>query len=90
MLSDAERRRLAEIERDLKAQDPSFAERLSSTAPPSPVARWCGLGAVGWLAIAVFAAGPAILLKSGGMALIAVSAVCVSMSLWATTDGFRR
>ena len=29
MLSDAERRRLAEIERDLKAQDPSFAERLS-------------------------------------------------------------
>jgi hypothetical protein len=89
MLSDAERRRLAEIERDLKAQDPSFAERLSNTALPSPVARWCGLSAVGWLATAVFAAGPAILLKSGVMALIAVSAVCVSMSLWATTDGSR-
>jgi hypothetical protein len=90
MLSDAERRRLAEIERDLKAEDPSFAERLSNTAPPSPAARWCGMSALGWLVIAVLAAGPAILLKSGGMALIALSAVCVSMSLWATTDDSRR
>lgn len=55
MLSDAERRRLAEIEQDLTAQDPSFAKRFSNSAPSSLSVRWCGMGAVGWLAIAVLA-----------------------------------
>lgn len=90
MLSDAEQRRLAEIERDLKAQDPSLARRLSTTAPPSSAGRRRGMAAVGCLVIAVLATGPAILLTSGGMALIAVSALCVSMCLWAGEGGSRR
>lgn len=89
MLSEAEQRRLAEIERELREQDPSFARRLSDPAPPPSSARWCGMDALGWLVIAVLATGPAILLKSGAVALIAVSAVCVSMSLWAADDSSR-
>ena len=86
MLSDAERRALAEIERDLQVQDPTFVRRISSAKPRSSSARWCGMGAGGWLVIAVLAGCVAILLKSGWMAVIAMSAVCLSMGLWAAAD----
>jgi hypothetical protein len=89
MLSDAERRVLAEIERELRAHDPTFVRRISSAKPRSSSARWCGMGAVGWLVIAVLAGCVAILLKNGWMAMIAMSAVCLSMGLWAA-DGAPR
>jgi hypothetical protein len=90
MLSDAERRVLAEIEQGLLAQDPTFVRRISSAKPQSSAVRWCGMGAVGWLVIAVLAGCVAILVKSGWMAVIAMSAVCLSMGLWAAGDGPHR
>ena len=87
MLSDAEQRRLAEIERELRAHDPSFARRIADAAPPSRSISWCGVGAAGWLVVAALAGCLSLLSKSGWMALMALSAVCLSMVLWAADDG---
>ncbi|WP_229070900.1 DUF3040 domain-containing protein [Actinoplanes sp. DH11] len=89
MLNDADRRRLAEIERELRAQDPSFAQRLTSATPRSP-AQWCGMGATGWLLTAAFTACLALLLQSGPVTVIALLAACLSMGLWAADDNSRR
>jgi hypothetical protein len=89
MLDDADRRRLAEIERGLRAQDPSFAQRLSS-ATPRLAARWCGISAIGWLLTAILAACLALLLRSGAMSVMALLAVCLSMALWAADENSPR
>ncbi|MFC7535587.1 DUF3040 domain-containing protein [Actinoplanes sp. GCM10030250] len=89
MLSEADRRRLAQIEQELQAQDPLFAQRLSSATPPSASPRWCGMSATSWLVAAVFTGCLAMLLKSGGMAVIALLALCLSMGLWAANNGPR-
>jgi hypothetical protein len=82
MLSDAERRRLNEIERDLRSQDPSFAERISTATAQRATRQWCGMGAVDWLLAGVVAACLSILLRSGGMAVIALVAFCAGFALW--------
>jgi hypothetical protein len=89
MLSDADRRRLAEIERELQAQDPAFARRLSNTTPRSP-AQWCGMGATSWLVASACTTCLALLLRSGAMTVIALLALCLSMGLWAADNDSRR
>ncbi|MGA5305716.1 DUF3040 domain-containing protein [Nucisporomicrobium flavum] len=91
MLSDAEQRRLSEIERDLRVQDPSFAERIGTAAPQPALRRWCGMGAVDWFLAGVVAACLAILLGSGGMAVIALMGFCAGFALWTgNSDGSPR
>lgn len=86
MLNDSERRRLNEIEQGLWAQDPSFARRISTAAPPRPSGRLAGLGPLGWLFVAVGGTGLALLYRSGWLALIALSAICLSMGLWSAQE----
>lgn len=86
MLSDAERRRLSEIEQGLRSQDPSLARQLSKDPPDSRSARFAGIGPLGWLGVAAAGTGLALLYRSGWLTLIALSALCLSMGLWSARD----
>jgi len=83
MLSDAEQRRLTEIERGLRSEDPEFADRFGHVMPRGPH-KWRGMSARGWLIAAALIMGLAVLTASIGMALIAVSVAGVSAGLWLT------
>jgi hypothetical protein len=83
MLSDAEQRRLMEIERGLRSEDPEFADRFGHVMQRDP-RKWRGMSARGWLIAAVLIMGLAVLMASVGMALIAVSVAGVSAGLWLT------
>jgi hypothetical protein len=83
MLSDAEQRRLTEIERGLQSEDPEFAERFGHVMPRGPH-KWPGMTARGWLLAAALIMGLAVLTASVGTALIALSVAGVSAGLWLT------
>jgi DUF3040 family protein len=83
MLSDAEQRRLTEIERGLRSEDPDFANRFGHVMQRDPH-KWRGMSARGWLIAAALIMGLAVLTASVGMALIAVSVAGVSAGLWLT------
>jgi hypothetical protein len=85
MLSDAERRRLTEIENDLRLADPEFAERLGRVPLRCP-REWRGMTARGWLVAAALVMGLAVLMRSPGMALIALSVAGVSGAMWLTHE----
>jgi Protein of unknown function (DUF3040) len=86
MLSDAEQRRLTEIERGLRSADPEFAERFGHVMRRTP-RRWRSMTARDWLIAAALIMGLAVLMASAAMALIAVSVAGVSAGLWLTTYG---
>ena len=81
MLSDAERRRLTEIERALRSEDPEFAERLGRDMQRGPQ-RWRSMTARGWLITAALTMGLAVLMASGAMVVIALSVAGVSAGMW--------
>ena len=83
MLSDAERRRSTEGERDLRTEDPESAERFGRVMLRCPQ-EWRGMTARGWLLAAALVMVLAVLMRSGGMALIALSAAGVSAGMWLT------
>jgi hypothetical protein len=83
MLSDAEQRRLTEIERGLRAEDPEFADRFGHVMPNRPH-RWRGMTARAWLIAAALIMGLAVLTTSLGIALLAVSVAGVSATMWIT------
>jgi hypothetical protein len=83
MLSDAEQRRLTEIERRLRSEDPEFAERFGHVLQRGP-RKWCSMTARGWLIAAALVMGLAVLMASVAMALIALSVAAVSAGLWLT------
>jgi hypothetical protein len=90
MLSDAEQRKLTEIERGLRSEDPEFAERLGHVLQRRPQ-RW-RTTARHWLIAAALITGLAVLMSSAAMALAALSVAGVSAGLWLTghsrsTDG---
>jgi hypothetical protein len=87
MLSDAERRRLTEIERTLRSADPEFVQRFRSLADSDPHTCW-GVGARGWLIVAALGMTLAMLMASAVMAALAFVVAAVSAALWLT--GFRR
>ena len=91
MLSDAEQRRLTEIERGLRSEDPEFADRFGHVMQRRPQ-KWRSMTARGWLIAAALIMGLAVLMASTAMALIALSVAGVSAGLWLTgyshsTDG---
>jgi hypothetical protein len=93
MLSDAEQRRLTEIERGLRSADPEFIERFGHGIQRGPQ-KWRGMTARGWLIAAALIMGLAVLMASVGMALIALSVAGVNAGWWLTgysrsTDGRR-
>ena len=83
MLSDAEQRRLTEIERGLQSDDPQFAERLGHVKQRGPY-KWPGMTARGWLIAAALIMGLAVLTANAGTALIALSVAGVSAVWWLT------
>jgi hypothetical protein len=83
MLSDAERRRLTEIERRLRSEDPEFADRFGHVMQ-SRAHKWGGMSARAWLIAAVLIMGLAVLTISLVFALIAVSVAGVSAAIWIT------
>jgi hypothetical protein len=83
MLSDAEQRRLTEIERGLQSEDPEFANRFGHVKQRGPQ-NWPGVTARGWLIAAALIMGLAVLTASLGTALIALSVAGVSAGLWLT------
>ena len=87
MLSDAERRRLTEIELGLRLEDPHFVKRFGHRGQRGPQT-WCGMTARGWLMVAALTMGLAVLMASAAMAVIALSVAGVSAGLWLT--GFSR
>src|SRR5687767_8476499 len=93
MLSDAEQRRLTEMERRLRAEDPEFAERFGHALRRGPQKRRSAT-ARDWLIAAALLMGLAALTASVGMALIALSVAGVSAGLWlaryARSTGGRR
>jgi hypothetical protein len=86
MLSDAEQRRLAEIETGLQRDDPAFVERFAGRGARTGLRR--GMTPRVWLLAAVVASGVAWLLESAVVALIALSAFSVGMSLWSLPAGY--
>ncbi|MFI7426889.1 DUF3040 domain-containing protein [Micromonospora sp. NPDC049836] len=83
MLSDAEQRRLTEIEHGLRSEDPDFADRFGHVMQSRPH-KWCGMTARAWLIAAALIMGLAVLMASLGVALIAVSVAGVSAAAWIT------
>jgi hypothetical protein len=81
MLSDAEQRRLTEIERGLRSEDPEFADRLGRVVRRHPP-RWRGMTAGGWLIAAALVMGLAVLTADAGTALIALCVAGVGAGWW--------
>jgi hypothetical protein len=83
MLSDAEQRRLTEIERRLRSEDPEFTDRFGHVMQSRPH-KWRGMTARAWLIAAALIMGLVVLLANMGVALIAVSVAGVSAAMWLT------
>lgn len=81
MLSDAEQRRLTEIERGLQSDDPGFADRLGHrmqrNSRNQPRRK-----ALGWLIAAALVMGLAVLTASSAMVVIALTLAAVPGALW--------
>jgi hypothetical protein len=86
MLSDAEQRRLTEIELGLRSEDPEFVDRFGHVMQSRPH-KWRGMTARAWLIAAGLIMGLAVLTISLGIALMAVSGAGVSAAIWLTGRG---
>ena len=85
MLSDAERRRLTEIERGLRSADPEFVERFSHRVQRD-AQEGRNMTARNWLIAAALIMGLALLMASVAMAVIALGVSAVSAGWWLTGD----
>ncbi len=82
MLSDAEQRRLTEIESELRSDDPAFVERFDDGGQRRSRQRWRGLAALLGLSVAVTAAGFGLVLGEVGAAIAALTAIAVGTAMW--------
>jgi hypothetical protein len=82
MLSEAERRRLTEIESQLGAEDPAFVQRFGDRAEPQLRSRWRGIVALVVVAIAVTVAGIGLVMGNVGIVVLALIGVGTSAGLW--------
>jgi len=81
MLSDAEQRRLMEIERRLRSEDPEFAERFGHVLRRGP-RKWRVMTPRCWLIAATLIMALAVLMASPAVALIASMVAGVSAGFW--------
>ena len=85
MLSEAEQRRLTEIESELQADDPAFVQRFGDQGqqqrlPP----RWYGVAALAATVVAVVAAGIGLAVDSVGLVVVALIVIGASAGMWIT------
>jgi hypothetical protein len=81
MLSDAEQRRLTEIESQLRTDDPAFVHRFDD-AEQFQEAQRRGVLATLLAAVAATTAGIGLALGSIGMVVIGLITIAVSASMW--------
>ena len=84
MLSEAEQRKLSEIESQLRAEDPTFVQRFGDRGQPRLRPRWRGLVALLAVAVAVMVAGVGLLVGSVGTVVVALTAIGASVGMWVT------
>jgi hypothetical protein len=84
MLSEAERRKLTEIETQLGAEDPAFVERFANRAKPRLRSRWRGVVALLVVAVAMMVAGYGLIVASIGTVVVALIGIGASAGLWVT------
>jgi Protein of unknown function (DUF3040) len=83
MLSDAEQRRLTEIERALRSEDPEFVHRFGDVMQPTPRNRSLTTPR-NWLIAAALIMGSAVLMASVALAVVGLSVAAASIGLWIT------
>jgi hypothetical protein len=84
MLSEAEQRKLSEIESLLRAGDPTFVQRFDDRGKSRLRPRWRGLVVLLAVAVAVMVAGIALVVGSVGTVVVALIAIGASAGMWVT------
>jgi hypothetical protein len=84
MLSEAERRKLTEIESQLGAEDPAFVQRFADRAKPQLRSRWRGIVALLVVVVAMTVAGIGLVVGSVGIVVLALIGIGASAGLWVT------
>ena len=82
MLSDAEQRRLTEIEFQLRTDDPAFVQRFDDERQHRPRHSWRGLAALLALSVAVTVAGFGLVLGDVGAVIIGLTALVAGTAMW--------
>jgi hypothetical protein len=80
MLSEAEQRQLIEIENQLRADDPTFAQRFGDHGQHRPRPRWHGAA----IAVAVATVAVGLMVHSVGLVVVALTVIGASAGLWIT------
>jgi hypothetical protein len=81
MLSDAEQRRLTDMESQLRSDDPAFVQRFDERQRRPPHS-WRGLAALLALGVAATVAGFGLVLGNGGTVIIGLTALVVGTTMW--------
>jgi len=89
MLSEAEQRRLTEIEVTLRADDPVFVRRFDERERSQPRRRWYGLVAVLIVMVAAAVVVTGLMASSVATVVVALTAVGAGAGMW-VTDRFGR
>jgi hypothetical protein len=84
MLSEAERRKLSEIESQLGAEDPAFVQRFDDRAKPQPGSGRRGRVALAVVAVAMTVACVGLVVGSVGTVVFALSGIGAGAGLWVT------
>ena len=84
MLSEAEQRRLTEIESELQADDPAFVQRFGDQGQQRLPPRWYGVAALAATVVAVVAAGIGLAVDSVGLVVVALIVIGASAGMWIT------
>jgi hypothetical protein len=82
MLSDAEQRRLTEIEFQLRTDDPAFVQRFDDERQRRPGHSWRGVAALLGLSVAVTVAGIGLILGNVGAVIIGLTAIGAGTTMW--------
>jgi DUF3040 family protein len=84
MLSEAERRKLSEIESQLGAEDPAFVQRFDDRAKPRLKSGWSGRVALLVVAVAMTVACVGLIVSSVGTVVVALTGIGAGAGLWVT------
>jgi Protein of unknown function (DUF3040) len=82
MLSDADRKRLADIEVGLRSEDPDFVRRFDPPGRFGLRPGWRGIAASVWVVVGLTIIGLGMVIGAIGMALIGLSVVGVGAVWW--------
>ena len=84
MLSEAERRKLSEIESQLGAEDPAFVQRFDDSAKPQLRSGRGGRVALLVVAVSMTVACVGLVVSSVGIVVVALTGLGAGAGLWVT------